>query len=245
MDSLNMIYIILGLMVVIITAYCVFFVIIRKMHLKRLAYCIDEVKYESVRNEFVRNVFNCVQFRQYLDVSSHLVSNLAGYRKLDYLIKYFHMTINKDTLNCLTDLEVVTRRLYNISSEHRVPVRYVDSVVPVCVMSYTSPAGRSHRQSCILFDCNGILEIKLLVEKLLSNQNAINYQRKLMTPALRQQILMRDNYTCQCCRNSIHKEPNLLLEVDHIVPVSKGGKTVLENLQTLCWKCNRSKSNGL
>ena len=55
----------------------------------------------------------------------------------------------------------------------------------------------------------------------------------------------RDNYTCKSCGNSTHDEPNLLLEIDHIVPVSKGGYTTEENLQTLCWKCNRSKGNKL
>lgn len=60
---------------------------------------------------------------------------------------------------------------------------------------------------------------------------------------LRPQILARDNYTCQKCGLSIYDEPNLLLEVDHIVPVSKWGQSTPENLQTLCWKCNRSKGN--
>ncbi|WP_294755493.1 HNH endonuclease signature motif containing protein, partial [uncultured Ruminococcus sp.] len=36
-------------------------------------------------------------------------------------------------------------------------------------------------------------------------------------------------------------EPNLLLEVDHIIPIAKGGKTEANNLQTLCWRCNREK----
>ncbi|MBR2352886.1 MAG: HNH endonuclease, partial [Clostridia bacterium] len=31
------------------------------------------------------------------------------------------------------------------------------------------------------------------------------------------------------------------LEVDHIIPVSKGGKSTLDNLQTLCERCNRGK----
>lgn len=60
---------------------------------------------------------------------------------------------------------------------------------------------------------------------------------------LRPQILARDNYTCQKCGLSIYDEPNLLLEVDHIVPISKWGQSTPENLQTLCWKCNRSKGN--
>ena len=70
-------------------------------------------------------------------------------------------------------------------------------------------------------------------------------QRALMTKKLRDFIKKRDNYTCCNCGNSIDKEPNLLLEIDHIVPVSKGGYTEENNLQTLCWKCNRSKSNKI
>lgn len=60
---------------------------------------------------------------------------------------------------------------------------------------------------------------------------------------LREWILKRDNYTCRQCSNSMTIEPNLLLEVDHITPVSKWGPSIPENLQTLCWRCNRTKSN--
>ncbi|WP_238554091.1 HNH endonuclease [Gordonia sp. KTR9] len=44
---------------------------------------------------------------------------------------------------------------------------------------------------------------------------------------------------------SVAVERHLLLEVDHIVPVSRGGLSTPENLQTLCWKRNRSKSNRI
>ena len=58
---------------------------------------------------------------------------------------------------------------------------------------------------------------------------------------LRCYILERDNYTCKLCGNSTKLEPNLLLEIDYIIPISKGGMTELNNLQTLCWRCNRVK----
>ncbi len=66
-------------------------------------------------------------------------------------------------------------------------------------------------------------------------------QRKLMTKKLRQQIITRDNYTCQICGKYMPDE--IGLHIDHIVPISKGGKTVPSNLQVLCSKCNGSKSN--
>jgi len=64
-----------------------------------------------------------------------------------------------------------------------------------------------------------------------------------MTKSLRDLIKERDNFQCQSCGVSAHDTQNLLLEIDHIKPLSKGGITSEENLQTLCWKCNRSKGS--
>ena len=68
-------------------------------------------------------------------------------------------------------------------------------------------------------------------------------QRKLMTKELRREIILRDNYTCQICGKYMPDEVGL--HVDHIIPISKGGKTVPSNLQVLCSKCNGSKSNKI
>ena len=64
-------------------------------------------------------------------------------------------------------------------------------------------------------------------------------QRKLMTPELRRQIAERDDYTCQICGKRMRD--GVGLQIDHIVPVAKGGKTVPSNLQVLCSKCNARK----
>lgn len=60
---------------------------------------------------------------------------------------------------------------------------------------------------------------------------------------LRFKVLNRDNFKCCACGASPAKDPSVELHVDHIVPWSKGGETVIENLQTLCSKCNLGKSN--
>ncbi|QQS03221.1 MAG: HNH endonuclease [Fibrobacterota bacterium] len=60
---------------------------------------------------------------------------------------------------------------------------------------------------------------------------------------LRWKVLKRDNFKCCVCGKSPATNPTLELHVDHILPWSKGGETILGNLQTLCSKCNLGKSN--
>ena len=60
---------------------------------------------------------------------------------------------------------------------------------------------------------------------------------------LRFEVLARDKFTCRFCGASPTKDPSVTLHIDHIVPWSKGGKTSLDNLQTLCAKCNLGKSD--
>lgn len=64
-----------------------------------------------------------------------------------------------------------------------------------------------------------------------------------MTPELRRRIKIRDRYTCQECGKYMPDEVGL--HIDHIIPVSKGGKTVESNLQVLCDKCNLRKNNRI
>ena len=60
---------------------------------------------------------------------------------------------------------------------------------------------------------------------------------------LRFKVLQRDRFRCCACGASPSVTPGVLLEVDHIKPWSKGGETVIENLQTLCFSCNQGKTN--
>lgn len=66
-------------------------------------------------------------------------------------------------------------------------------------------------------------------------------ERKIMNDDIRYNVLKRDNYSCQICGATA--KDGAKLHVDHIIPVSKGGKTVMSNLQTLCEQCNVGKSN--
>lgn len=56
-------------------------------------------------------------------------------------------------------------------------------------------------------------------------------------------VMKRDNFKCCMCGRSPATTNGLELHIDHIVPWSKGGETVIDNLQTLCSDCNLGKGN--
>ena len=64
-------------------------------------------------------------------------------------------------------------------------------------------------------------------------------ERAKMTPKLRFAVLARNQHRCVSCGNG--PPQGAFLHVDHIVPIARGGKTTLENLQTLCAACNLGK----
>lgn len=82
---------------------------------------------------------------------------------------------------------------------------------------------------------------------LLSNSNQQVVTKKPRDPSLRlrYRVLTRDNYSCKLCGNSPAKDTSIKLHIDHIIPWSKGGETTIENLQTLCDRCNLGKSDLL
>lgn len=60
---------------------------------------------------------------------------------------------------------------------------------------------------------------------------------------LRYAVLRRDHFRCVICGRSPATHHGCVLHVDHIHPFSKGGKTVIENLRTLCDGCNLGKGS--
>ena len=67
---------------------------------------------------------------------------------------------------------------------------------------------------------------------------------RTISDKLRYQVLKRDNFKCCACGASPAKDPSVELHIDHITPWSKGGETTIENLQTLCSRCNLGKSDS-
>jgi len=63
-------------------------------------------------------------------------------------------------------------------------------------------------------------------------------QSRYISETTKKVVHTRDKGKCKCCGSS------LSLEYDHIIPYSCGGSSSTQNIQLLCQKCNRSKSNS-
>lgn len=116
---------------------------------------------------------------------------------------------------------------------------------PVYVFEYVSAGGNSSQRTTVTLDIPTIDALIGSLSQRIRFRKSAAGQRALMTARLRNLIKSRDNHSCRYCSVSLSEEPHLLLEVDHIVPVSRGGLSTPDNLQTLCWRCNRTKSNKL
>lgn len=120
-----------------------------------------------------------------------------------------------------------------------------DLYFPMFSFRYVSPGGNKSDRYDIRLDVENLNAFVEYLSNLVKFNKSTVGQRSLMTSKLRTFIKERDSYTCQKCGISTAEEANLLLEIDHIVPLSKGGLSIEENLQTLCWRCNRTKGSKL
>ena len=206
---------------------------------------------------------------QYLSRGSF---NNAEQDIIKYVSKYF-VPANEDNLKKLKEyqdyIKLIKKNQNDLSKEKKSIASFVRKLVPFLVkcdtrlnkkvgiknynvpnisvgvlsFDYVSQKGNSKKHIDFKLTDRNISKLINYVEGIVKNKSNKKYQRSLMTKELRERILKRDNYKCQLCGLSRKQEPHLLLEVDHIIPISKGGKTVESNLQTLCWACNRSKGN--
>jgi hypothetical protein len=216
----------------------------------------------NVADYAARNVHNC---------SLQVVRN-ASADPLKYVMKYFGIKADEGTLEDAERLNESIFRLEDALDNLRKressitqsinPPRFVlkhysgefmkqagvellpiDVPYPEYIFEYVSAGGNSSQRTTVSLNTATIDALVETLGQRIRWRKSVAGQRALMTTKLRNRIKERDNYTCTYCSVSLAVEPHLLLEVDHIVPVSKGGLTTEDNLQALCWRCNRTKSN--
>lgn len=115
-------------------------------------------------------------------------------------------------------------------------------------VGYLSPMGRNYCKKSKIYTYDMILKIYAYWKEEKIRKESEDYRRSVerakLTLSLRYDVLKRDNFRCVLCGRS-SANSGVELEVDHIIPVSKGGETEMYNLRTLCRDCNRGKSDKI
>lgn len=149
-----------------------------------------------------------------------------------YCQKYKRQVKTKDCENCIS-----TRQCIPLCFKRELIWGVQDEEEPR--WAYSRKKARYRKFDNALF-MNPIIEDKISNYKFVSReQQKLHNQKNAIPQKLRWEVWMSDNFTCRNCGSK------RLLEIDHVVPKSKGGKTKFSNLQTLCHKCNREKGTKI
>ena len=195
-----------------------------------LEYCLREnlVKYQQIYDDLV---FNKETYSKYKEDVSKLRSNL-------YFTKEKCEELKKNLDKC---------RKYEIDLFESKIIKYFSDISITVTIRYRSKGGRVSLSKKDEFYWNEFCQTLDLVKKSRLDYEVYKrieaVERALVTDELRFEIMKRDNYRCKICGAS--SEDGVQLHVDHIIPIAKGGKTEMSNLQTLCERCNRGKSDKL
>lgn len=153
----------------------------------------------------------------------------------------FRMPVGKLKINKLLERE---KLLMNKAIASRPDVSFDIRVILYC----SKINGEVYQRKERYFSSDDILALL----KRLKNKNGKFYndrgiwdsicriERGKVSNKIRFAIYARDGY--RCCRCGISQK-YAALEVDHIIPIAKGGKSTYDNLQTLCHKCNVEKGD--
>lgn len=95
------------------------------------------------------------------------------------------------------------------------------------ILEYHSSYARSSKDK---FQLPSVLKLKSYVR--LKNKNYVRF--------CRENVYLRDEYTCQYCAHQFHPKQ---LTLDHVIPASKKGEKSWTNVVTACRECNQKKAN--
>lgn len=176
------------------------------------------------------------------NIREFILNAYRNKKTYDQYLNEFH------SLNEKTPIEDIETTGYNEEKFYKLEKRILelekikDNVFNISlnvIVSYSTPSGKN------TYKKNKVLSYQELCDLYMQWRNGKKYEetskreRKYMTDDLRYDVLKRDNFTCQKCGATA--KDGAKLHVDHIIPVFKGGKTTISNLQTLCDRCNIGK----
>ncbi len=185
-------------------------------------------------------------------IYDELIRNIYDNRdKYDnYLLEYDNIKslIGTTTLN--VDVKLKADKFYKYEGKIVKKTKLREPITNVTceyILSYTSPKGRNrYSKHCSFSELeieNELNKVRIDIENKKSRQYVIKRERSKMTDSFRYDIMRHDGFMCVLCGSTV--KDGVKLHVDHIVPVSKGGKTEKSNLRTLCDRCNLGKKDKI
>lgn len=185
---------------------------------RKVSYQIDKVNKNKRRyNGYLNEIKSIAEFGQFLCSAEKL--------KLAKLTREEKKIFRKRTNSCPTVQFSITVSLYRSTINGRVVATKSDSFSADDILSLNF---RLINKNGNFYNDRGIWDAICRVE------------RGKVSNKMRFSILKRDGYRCRKCGVSERFAP---LEIDHIMPIAKGGKSTYDNLQTLCHSCNVQKGD--
>ncbi|MBQ8210361.1 MAG: HNH endonuclease [Clostridia bacterium] len=197
----------------------------------------DRTDYAKVLKEYY--LINEPLFLNLLSQIKYNKQKFAEYQKeCDYIYKYRSVEWDKKGIFQNREKKLFQYYMLKLRVDINIIIR----------SEYTSPKGKNSYSGKREYNINDLEKVINTVRQQSEYKKSKEYQRTLMTDKLRYDVLKRDNFRCKLC--GISAKEGATLHVDHILPVSKGGKTEMTNLRTLCDRCNLGKgakydANGL
>ena len=191
---------------------------------------------------------------EYLELYSGEINKCLGQvsenrRTYRAYISEFEALSSSVTLKKCKDLRIKYEKFREIEQElvDDEKLDMIQEVSITCFVKYTSPKGQNeYSKHCTFLESEirtAMRDIIIRAQYTQSEEFRRKNERSKVTPSLRLQVIERDNRRCCICGRSVRD--GVTLEVDHILPISRGGKTTYDNLQTLCRDCNRGKGDKL
>lgn len=140
-------------------------------------------------------------------------------------------------------------RFVGVSQSHQVryanilQVTFKATRVPSIELAVSSGKGGGKYRLRRVRDPGVLVEIEEAIRFLIRKSRGLEKSRmrdsRYVPDEVRREVWYRDGGRCVICGSDSY------LELDHIIPWSKGGATSVDNLQLLCRKCNSEKSDQI
>lgn len=203
--------------------------------------CADYLIYQLqfIRKDILAQIektnSNKQQYSQYLEEVKAITqfgqfNAPTGKLKLDKLIKREKLLVEEQTLRDPCTRFSLTVTLYRSNINGQIYDRKSDSFSAADISTLIK---RLNSKRGDFYNDRGIWDALCRVE------------RGRVSNRMRFSIYERDGYRCRKCGVNGRYNKYVQLEIDHIIPIAKGGKTTYDNLQTLCHRCNVEKGDRL